>query len=63
MVSSSLEVKFMGHISIDEYFGSVLIGTFIGLILYGIFLRQVYRYTRVYSSERLDIKVAVYLTL
>ena len=32
MVSSALEERFMGHISMDEYFGSIPIETFIGLM-------------------------------
>ncbi|PIL32471.1 hypothetical protein GSI_05174 [Ganoderma sinense ZZ0214-1] len=47
------------HISIDKSFGSMLIGTFLGLVLYGITLHQVYRYTRMYPSDRIELKLAV----
>ncbi|KAM5541535.1 hypothetical protein V8D89_004725 [Ganoderma adspersum] len=47
------------HISIDKSFGSMLIGTFLGLVLYGITLHQAYRYSRLYSSDRIELKLAV----
>ncbi|KAI1788233.1 hypothetical protein LXA43DRAFT_648995 [Ganoderma leucocontextum] len=41
----------------------MLIGTFLGLVLYGITLHQVYRYSRLYSSDRIELKFAVYCTV
>ncbi|KAI1790583.1 hypothetical protein LXA43DRAFT_1146134 [Ganoderma leucocontextum] len=51
------------QIPMDKLFGSVLIGTFLGLVLYGITLHQFYRYSRMYPSDRMVLKVTVYLTV
>ncbi|PIL25901.1 hypothetical protein GSI_11654 [Ganoderma sinense ZZ0214-1] len=51
------------HIPMDKLFGSVLIGTFLGLVFYGITLHQFYRYSRMYPSDMMILKVAVLLTV
>ncbi|TBU52721.1 hypothetical protein BD310DRAFT_207155 [Dichomitus squalens] len=51
------------RISLDNSFGAVLIGTFVGLVLYGIILHQVYQYSRMYTLDKIELKLAVYATV
>ncbi|TBU38887.1 hypothetical protein BD309DRAFT_481269 [Dichomitus squalens] len=62
MSSSGSPTTALPHISIDTSIGAMLIGTFITLILYGVIVHQVYRYSRIYSSDKAGIKFAVYAT-
>ncbi|TBU56986.1 hypothetical protein BD310DRAFT_589327 [Dichomitus squalens] len=59
MSSSGSPTTALPHISIDTSIGAMLIGTFITLILYGVIVHQVYRYSRIYSSDKAGIKFAV----
>ncbi|PIL32207.1 hypothetical protein GSI_05452 [Ganoderma sinense ZZ0214-1] len=60
---SSSPLAALPQISIDKSFGSVLIATFIGIALYGVVLNQVYRYSRMYTADRIELKITVYATV